>query len=293
MQKEKFSDYLTTEKKAAANTCRAYTRDIEHFETFLRDRGIYDLRLADNADIVSYLLELKNQGCSKSTVNRKLASIRTYYVFLQKKEGLRDNPSDNIRSPKITKKRIDYLEPEEISKLMELPSNNEKGMRDRAILELLYATGIRAGELISMNISDLNLRMGFVTCNGENIRARIIPVGHMARNALEQYLEQSRPRLVRKNEDEKHLFVNFQGTAITRQGLWKILKEYGKKAGLSLNLTPQVLRNSFAVHMLQNGADIKSLQELMGHEDISATQAYLAFTKNRIKDVYDRAHPRA
>lgn len=293
MKKEQFAKYLTEEKNASLNTCRAYERDVEHFAEFLRNRGISAICDATNADIVSYLMELKSKDRSKSTVNRKLASIRTYYGFLQKKEGLTENPADNIKSPKIAKKNIDFLEPSEINALMELPDDSEKGIRDRAILELLYATGIRAGELIAMETADLNLRMGFVTCAGENIRARIIPVGRMARNALEMYIKQARPRLIRNNEEERHLFVNFQGKPITRQGLWKILKEYGAAARLKTNLTPQVIRNSFAVHMLQNGADIKSLQELMGHEDISATQIYLAFTKNRIKDVYDKAHPRA
>lgn len=293
MKKEKFEEYLIKEKKASANTCRAYERDMEHFAVFLRERGIDKLCDAVNSDIVAYLMELKNQGKTKATVNRKMASIRTYYGFLQKKEGLIENPADNIKTPKITKKAIDFLEPDEVAKLMEIPDDSEKGIRDRAILELLYATGIRAGELISMEIADLNLRMGFVTCDGENIRARIIPVGRMARNALEKYIKNARPRMIRNNEDEQRLFVNFQGKPLTRQGLWKILKEYGVKGQLKINLTPQVLRNSFAIHMLQNGADIKSLQELMGHEDISATQVYLAFTKNRIKDVYDRAHPRA
>ena len=293
MSKDLFVTYLTEERKSAPNTARAYIRDMEHFELFLKQRGVYDFSQATNADVVAYLIELKTQERSKSTVNRKLASIRTYYGFLQKTQGLKENPAENIRSPKIAKKNMDFLEPSEIETLMGLPDDSEKGMRDRAILELLYATGIRAGEIISMETADLNLRMGFVTCAGENIRARIIPVGRMARNALEIYMEQARPRLIRNNEDENHLFVNFQGKPITRQGLWKILKEYGRRANLGISLTPQTIRNSFAVHMLQNGADIKSLQELMGHEDISATQVYLAFTKNRIKDVYDRAHPRA
>ena len=250
MDREEFIRYLTEEKNASYNTCRAYERDVEHFAVFLNKRDVGDLYHAVNADVVSYLMELKNLGRSKSTVNRKLASIRTYYGFLQKTQGLKENPAENIRSPKIAKKNIDFLEPSEIETLMGLPDDSEKGMRDRAILELLYATGIRAGEIISMEIADLNLRMGFVTCAGENIRARIIPVGRMARNALEIYMEQARPRLIRNNEDENHLFVNFQGKPITRQGLWKILKEYGRRANLGISLTPQTIRNSFAVHML-------------------------------------------
>ena len=293
MKKELFLVYLSEEKKAAENTASAYIRDVMQFEAFLSERFVLDAQDASNADVVSFLLDLKSKGSSKSTVNRKLASIRTYYSFLQKRMGLENNPADNIKSPKIEKKAMDYLSTEEVAMLMDLPDNTDKGIRDRAILELLYATGIRASELIDMEIADINLRMGFVTCEGDNIRSRIIPVGRMARNAVEVYMNDVRSRMTRCNEEERHLFVNFQGKPFTRQGLWKVLKEYGEMAGLKINLTPQVLRNSFAIHMLQNGADLKSLQELMGHEDISATQVYLAFTKNRIKDVYDRSHPRA
>lgn len=293
MSRDLFVTYLIQERKAADNTAKAYLRDVEHFGRFLEKRGTYELTEATNADVVAYLIELKSQSCSKSTVNRKLASIRTYYNFMQKKMGLAQNPTENIKSPKIEKKNIEFLTMEQVETLMALPDDSHKGIRDRAILELLYATGIRASEIIDMSCDDINLRMGFLTCTGENVRARIIPIGRMARNAVDTYMNSSRDMLIRNNPDERTLFVNYHGKPVTRQGLWKILKEYGEKAGFEINLTPQVLRNSFAVHMLQNGADVKSLQELMGHEDISATQVYLAFTKNRIKDVYDRAHPRA
>ena len=293
MHKDQFEKYLKEEKKSAGNTSRAYIRDVEQFSRFLKDRGLDEDVFATNADVVSFLMELKNAGSSKSTVNRKLSSIRIYYDFLMKKAGLAINPADNIKSPKIEKKSMDFLTVEQINRLMELPDDSKKGIRDRALLELMYATGIRAGEVINLEMADLNLRMGFITCQGEHMRARIIPIGRMARNAMEKYLQISREQFVRGRQDEPHLFVNCRGSKITRQGLWKILKEYGEAAGFDINLTPQAIRNSFAIHMLQNGADLKSLQELMGHEDISATQNYLAFTKNRIKDVYDKSHPRA
>ena len=293
MSVDNFLAYLTGEKKAAPNTAQAYARDIRHFAQFLSQRGVCELSQASNADVVAFLMALKAQDRSKSTVNRKLASIRTYYNFMQKKTGLAYNPTENIKSPKIEKKKIEFLSVKEVEALLGLPDQTQKGLRDRAILELLYATGIRASELLEMSCDDINLRMGFLTCSAEHGRARIIPIGRPAREAAELYLQQSRPLLIRNHPQEKHFFVNFHGQPVTRQGLWKILKEYGEAAGLDINLTPLVLRNSFAVHMLQNGADVKSLQELMGHEDISATQVYLAFTKNRIKDVYDRAHPRA
>jgi integrase/recombinase XerD len=203
------------------------------------------------------------------------------------------NPTQNIKSPRIERKAIEYLTLEEVDKLLSVPDDSLIGMRDRAMLELLYATGIRVTELIEANLEDINLRMGFITCAGEQSKARIIPIGRPARAALESYIYDARPAIVKEKKDQKSLFVNYTGERITRQGMWKILKEYGRKAGLEEKLTPNVLRNSFAVHMIQNGADLKSLQELMGHEDISATQIYLTVTKNRIKDVYDRTHPRA
>ena len=287
-----FEKYILKEKNAAENTVNAYIKDLEHFGEFIKGRGIRELTDVSNADIVAYLMELKKEDKSKSTVNRKLTSIRTFYKFLMKEGRIRENPADNIKSPRIEKKDIEYLSIDDIDKLMSLPDETPKGKRDRAMLELMYATGIRASELIDMKLDDCNMRMGFVKCSGEHSKARIIPIGRPARMALEEYIYDIRPALLRGSKSQS-LFVNYVGESMTRQGLWKILKEYGEKAGFEVKLTPQVIRNSFAVHMLQNGADIKSIQELMGHEDIAATQAYLAVTKNRIKDVYDRAHPRA
>lgn len=284
--------YLIEEKKMAGNTVQAYIRDIKHFEAFVGVRGVSRLSEATNSEVVAYLMSLKQAGRSKSTVNRKLASIRTYYTFLQRNGEVTVNPADDIKSPKIEKKEIEFLSLEEMDKLMSLPDETLKGLRDKAILELLYATGIRASELINMKETDVNLRMGFVKCDGVHTKARIIPMGRLCRKAMEDYILDVRGKML-KGRETAELFVNYMGEPMTRQGLWKVLKEYGEAAGFEIKLTPQVIRNSFAVHMLQNGADVKSLQELMGHEDIAATQAYLAVTKNRIKDVYDKAHPRA
>ena len=287
-----YEKYLREEKKMAGNTVQAYIRDIKHFEAFIGVRGVSRLSEATNSEVVAYLMSLKQAGRTKSTVNRNLASIRTYYAFLYKTGEVTVNPADDIKSPKIEKKEIEYLSLEDMDKLMSLPDNSPKGTRDRAILELLYATGIRASELINMKESDVNLRMGFVKCEGVHTKARIIPMGRLCRKAMEDYILDIRERML-KGRDTEELFVNYMGEPMTRQGLWNVLKEYGEEAGFDVKLTPQIIRNSFAVHMLQNGADVKSLQELMGHEDIAATQAYLAVTKNRIKDVYDKAHPRA
>ena len=292
MSMEQFEAYLKNEKKMSANTVQAYVRDVRHFDDFVKSRGLMDVSEASNAEVVAFLMNLKTAGRSRSTVNRKLASIRTFFDYLQKSGSVSDNPTEDIKSPKIEKREIEFLSIEEIERLLSLPDDTHKGIRDRAILELLYATGIRATELIQMKTADVNLRMGFVKCDGSHSKARIIPMGRLCRKAMEDYMLDVRDKMLRGKESEV-LFVNYMGESLTRQGLWKVMKEYGEAAGLNISLTPQIIRNSFAVHMLQNGADVKSLQELMGHEDIAATQAYLAVTKNRIKDVYDKAHPRA
>ncbi|MBR6444218.1 MAG: site-specific tyrosine recombinase XerD [Firmicutes bacterium] len=293
MYLEQFVDYLKNNRKKASNTVEAYERDVKEFTSFVAARGISDVKDVQNTEVVAYLLELKNDGKSAATVNRKLASIRSFYKFLMEKGVVSDDPTNNIKSPRIPRKKLQYLTIEEIDKLLSAPDDSIRGKRDRAILELLYATGIRVTELIEANVDDINLRMGFITCAGEQSKARIIPMGRPARAAMEEYIYDVRGKLLRDNKKDKALFLNYYGQRITRQGLWKILKAYGEKAGLEHRLTPNIIRNSFAVHMIQNGADLKSLQELLGHEDITATQIYLTVTENRIKDVYDKTHPRA
>jgi integrase/recombinase XerD len=293
-----FEDYLVGVRKLSANSVSAYMRDIPGFMSFLSEKGAHDLNSASRADVAAYLLKLKQTGKSAATVNRKLASIRAYYQCMMDKGLLGENPSTAIRSPRIQRKEIDYLTIEEVSRLLAAPDDSDIGCRDLAILEMLYATGLRATELICVNIEEVNLRMGFVSCDGSHGKARIIPLGRPARAALENYIYEIRPRFFRnaraKNDvGEKALFLNYYGERITRQTLWKLLKSYAKKAAVEKKIAPQVLRNSFAVHMIQNGADLKSVQEMLGHEDPVATQAYLAVSKNRIKDVYDNAHPRA
>ena len=275
------------------NTLEAYSRDVREFIAFEGSRSMTDITETSGTEIVAFLHELKISGKSAATVNRKLASLRAFFNYLIEAGLMKDNPTTAIRSPRIDRKNLEYLTIEEVDRLLSVPDDSIKGIRDRAILELLYATGIRVSELIYADVSDINLRMGFITCAGEKSKPRIVPLGRPARAALENYIYDGRSALIKGNKDETALFVNYYGKRITRQGLWKLLKEYGVKAGLDHKLTPNIIRNSFAVHMLQNGADLKSLQELMGHEDISATQVYLSVTKNRIKDVYDKSHPRA
>lgn len=293
MYTQDFVEYLQKERKMSKNTLEAYTRDVQEFIAFEGARGMSDILETSSTEMVAFLHELKMSGKSAATVNRKLASVRAFFNFLINSGLMQNNPTADIRSPRIERKELEYLTIEEVDRLLSTPDDSVRGIRDRAILEVLYATGIRVSELIDANLEDINMRMGFITCAGEHSKARIVPLGRPARAALENYIYEGRKLLLKENEEEKALFVNYYGQRITRQGLWKILKEYGEKAGINKKITPNIMRNSFAVHMLQNGADLKSLQELMGHEDLTATQAYLSVTKNRIKDVYDKTHPRA
>lgn len=297
---KEFIGYLLTEKKMSQNSQDAYRRDILEFSRIIQEKQNLVLDEVSKTEVIAYLLHLKNTGKSSATLNRKAASLRAFYNFMTERKYISENPTLNIKSPKIERKSIEYLTIEEIDILLNIPDGSIKGFRDKAILELLYATGIRVSEIVEMNVEDVNLRMGFVTCTGEHGKARIIPMGRPCRAVVEEYIYEVRSKFIKKSENRdipldipKALFLNFSGKRLTRQGLWKMLKEYSKSAGIENRLTPQTLRNSFAVHMIQNGADIKSLQELLGHEDISATQIYLSVAKNRIKEVYDKSHPRA
>ncbi len=288
-----FLDYLKKEKRMAKNTQEAYGRDVVDFCGFLNEKGVKDPVRAGNSDVLSFLTTLRKEGKSAATINRKLASVRSFYTFLAMENLVSGTPAVGIKPPRVERKELEYLTVAEGARLLTPPKESVLGYRDKALMELLYATGIRVNEVIAANVADVNLRIGFFTCTGETGKARIIPIGRPARAALEHYIYEVRKELVEEDSTEDALFVNFYGKRMTRQGLWKILKEYGNKAELDKKLTPHLLRISFAVHMVQNGADLKSLQELLGHEDMTATQVYLSVTKSRIKDVYDKTHPRA
>lgn len=292
MYLEEFLTWLKIEKNVSENTKLAYLRDVKDFLSFLKEEERTDLIHASHDMVVHFLMQKREQGSSASTLNRKLSSIRCYYRFLLQAGILKQNPAKEIKAPRTEQKKLEYLTVAEVERVLVTPDDSRRGKRDRALMELLYATGIRVNEVIAANVEDVNLRIGFFTCPGSAGKARIIPMGRPARAAMELWMYEARPEMVHDKE-ETALFVNYTGSRMTRQGLWKILKEYGEKAGLEKKLTPHLLRISFAVHMVQNGADLKSLQELLGHEDLTATEVYLSVTKNRIKDVYDKAHPRA
>ena len=288
-----FIEYLKNEKGKAENTLIAYERDLKAFEKYLKERG-KSLRTCNESDAVSYVLELNNQNKSKSTINRKASSLRNYYDYQIEMGRASANPFSKIKSVKGDRRQVDYLSIEEAAKLMTLPGDDKKGIRDRALLEFMYGTGARVTEVVRLKFSDLNLRMNFVTLKDADEESRIVPLGRYAAEAMTAYVEEAYDEIKgRAHEDEDYVFVNFRGEPLTRQGIWKILKDYGAMIDAAERMTPQILRDSFAVHILQNGGDLKTLQELMGFEDMSVGIAYLAVTDIHVRDVFKKTHPRA
>ena len=288
-----FIEYLKNEKGKAENTLIAYERDLKAFEKYLKERG-KSLGTCNESDAVSYVLELNNQNKSKSTINRKASSLRNYYDYQIEMGRASANPFSKIKSVKGDRRQVDYLSIEEAAKLMTLPGDDKKGIRDRALLEFMYGTGARVTEVVRLTFADLNLRMNFVTLKDSDEESRIVPLGKYAAEAMTTYVEEAYDEIRGKeHEDDDFVFVNFRGEPLTRQGIWKILKDYGAMIDAAERMTPQILRDSFAVHILQNGGDLKTLQELMGFEDMSVGIAYLAVTDIHVRDVFKKTHPRA
>ncbi|MFV0466332.1 MAG: site-specific tyrosine recombinase XerD [Lachnospiraceae bacterium] len=288
---QEFIDYLHTVKKTSTNTEVSYKRDLYKFQAYLNYEGIQNVNGINGTLLSNYLYQMKHEGKKPSTISRNLASIKSFFHYMQICGKCMENPTESLHAPKIEKKVPAILSLDETLKLLEQPSGDSpKIVRDKAMLELLYATGIRVSELIRLEISDINLQMEYLLISDGN-KDRVIPFGHVAKNVLYKYLSESRPRLAIP-ESGKILFLNCSGQAMSRQGFWKILKGYGRKAGIQTEITPHTLRHSFAAHLVGNGADLKSVQELMGHSDIASTQIYCQFNQNRIRDVYTKAHPR-
>jgi integrase/recombinase XerD len=288
-----FIDYLGKEKGLADNTLESYSRDLRQYSSFLENDGGGSLKDAERATIISYLLHLKKQGKAAATIARRLAALKSFYQFLLEQEYVEADPTSNLESPKLEKRLPKVLTVKEVETLLKQPNSaTPAGLRDKAMLELLYATGIRVSELISLDLGDVNLDMSFVRCTGKGARERIVPLGSIAQRNAREYLERGRPRLL-KQPDQPALFVNHHGRRLTRQGFWKIVKKYADVAKIKKHITPHTLRHSFATHLLENGADLRSVQEMLGHADISTTQVYTHVTKGRLKEVYARTHPRA
>src|SRR5690625_2906395 len=250
-------------------------------------------KYVNRSDIIGFLHMLKDDGKSGATIARNTSTIRLFHQFLIREQIVDQDPSLHIETPRKDRKLPDILSPNEIETLLTITDNTPLAIRNKAMLELLYATGLRVTELITLQISDLHLTMGFVRCLGKGSKERIVPLGHHAIDAIERYLEDSRPKLTKNKQDDHILFVNQHGRPLTRQGFWKVLKTIAVNAGLEKRITPHTLRHSFATHLLENGADLRAVQEMLGHTDISTTQIYTHVTRARLKDMYESYHPRA
>ena len=288
-----FINYLAVERGLAQNTLESYGRDLRQFQSYLQTSQMDFLKDSSRSTILTYLNSLHNKGRAVSTISRNLAAIKSFYQYLVREKYLEKDPAANLESPKLEKKLPKILTVQEVEELLKQPDTIlPAGLGDKAMLELLYATGIRVSELISLNISDINLDMGYIKCFGKGSKERIVPLGSIAAKCVQDYVGRGRNKLVRTYE-ESALFVNHHGNRLTRQGFWKIIKKYAHEARILKEITPHTLRHSFATHLLENGADLRSVQEMLGHADISTTQIYTHVTKNRLKEVYDKAHPRA
>ncbi|AYA76902.1 site-specific tyrosine recombinase XerD [Bacillus sp. Y1] len=289
-----FMHFLIVEKALAKNTIVSYERDLKAYVKYIKTvENVQSINGIGRIQIVHFLGHLKEQGKSSRTIARNIASIRAFHQFLLREKVAEQDPSVHIETPQLERTLPKVLNLQEVERLLEAPKlTTHYGLRDKAMLELLYATGIRVSELIGLNLDDAHLTMGFVRCIGKGNKERIIPLGRTAATAIQEYLDKGRPQFI-KNQREESLFVNHHGRRLTRQGFWKILKGLSKEAGIEKELTPHTLRHSFATHLLENGADLRAVQEMLGHSDISTTQIYTHVTKTRLKDVYSQFHPRA
>lgn len=289
---QKFIRYLHKTRKASNNTEVSYERDLKKLQRYMEEeQQVKEWSEVTVTNLNSYMLYLEREKFAASTISRNVASVRAFYQYMYKKGIVHADISGELKPPKIEKKMPDILTIQEVDLLLKQPSaDSPKGMRDKAMLELLYATGIRVSELIHLRQNDVNMKMSYIRCSEKN-KERIIPFGNTAKQAMAVYLESGRKDLLKAQECEE-LFVNCSGKAMSRQGFWKVLKSYAKEAGIDVDITPQTLRHSFATHLIQNGADLKSVQEMLGHADISTTQVYLNMSVNKMREVYTKAHPR-
>lgn len=293
MEKEigAFITYLHNVKNTSGNTEMSYRRDLEKVSHFMESRGIHEIKDVKAQDLADYVKFLEDNKFAAATVSRNIASLKAFYHYMVQEGLVEEDISDKLKAPKIEKKAPEIMSPDEVIRLLEQPSGDSpKEIRDKAMLELLYATGIRVTELITLNLSDVNMQMNFILCRDRN-KERIIPFGAAAKNALARYLDGTREEML-ENKKSEVLFANCSGQPMSRQGFWKLIKHYAKKADIQADITPHTLRHSFAAHLVENGADLRSVQEMLGHSDISTTQIYANLNHNHIREVYAKAHPR-
>jgi integrase/recombinase XerD len=289
---QQFMAHLEIERRLAKNSIESYQRDINAYLRFLESRLVGDIRQVKEEDVAQYLYDLKDQGKAPSTISRNIASIRSFHLYLVREKVTLTDPTQMFVSPKVEKKLPCILSIQEVEALMSAPDlTTAAGLRDKAMLELLYASGARVSELLSVNLQEINLSLGYIKC-ANNTRERIIPLGKYALETLQQYITNGRTYFVKQHVQEA-LFLNQHGKRLSRQGFWKLIKKYAEKAQIRIDITPHTLRHSFAAHLLENGADLRSVQEMLGHADISTTQIYTQVVKPKLREVYAKAHPRA
>jgi len=287
-----FISYLSVERDASYNTQISYERDLKKLKEYLEKQGIIRVQDVNETSLNSYVLYLEKEGKAASTVSRYIASFKGFFEYCLRQGIISSDPAERLKPPKVEKKFPQILTITETQKLMEEPDTQcDKGIRDRAMLELLYATGIRVSELISLKVADMNLGMEYLICH-EKSKDRVIPFGSAAKEALVVYLDKTRSNMIGENESE-YLFVNCSGKPMSRQGFWKLIKYYADKAGIKKEITPHTFRHSFAAHLLENGADVQSVQKMMGHADVSTTQMYVEMQSGNVRDVYKKFHPRS
>ena len=288
---QEYISYLHNVKHTSNNTEMSYKRDLLKVCHFMQERGINSATAVKEQDVKAYIHVLEEQKLAAATVSRNIASIKAFFLYLFSEGKIQNDAALCLKAPKIEKKMPEILTMGEVSALLEQANGDSpKEIRDKAMLELLYATGIRVTELISLKVSDVNLPMHFIMCRDPH-KERMIPFGTQAHDALERYLGGVRAEMV-EDKSSEILFANCSGKPMSRQGFWKLIKFYAKKAGITADITPHTLRHSFAAHLVENGADLKSVQEMLGHSDISTTQIYANMNHNRIREVYAKAHPR-
>lgn len=289
---DQFLDYLSVERGLSQNTIRAYRKDLEKFTAYLVSRSVRKIDDTTKHDITKYIYFLKDGGLAPGSISRNLAAIKMFYKFLLSERILKKNVAVTLESPRIMRSLPEVLDADEVTRMLEAASARDLlGQRDKAVLELMYATGMRVSEIAALQTENLNLDVGFVRCAGKGGKERIVPVGRKARLALSRYLEKSRTKL-QSNPRERHLFLSRLGSRISRQSLWKVLKKYSRASGIKKHISPHTLRHSFATHLIEKGADLRSVQEMLGHADISTTQIYTHINKSRLKGIHKKYHPR-
>jgi len=296
---ENFLNYLAVEKGYSENTIAAYRNDLYRLAEFIEEEAARSGAIPpwagfDRQSMLRYLLSLKERGYVPSTQARKVAAVKSFFDFMVAEGIMKTSPTEGVTSPKVGKSLPKPISVSEARRLIEQPSklSTPEAKRDKAMLELLYASGMRVSELVSLNLADVDTKGGYVRCFGKGHKERLIPIAPQAALTLEEYVNEARLQLT-PNIDETALFLNRRGERLTRQGLWQILKGYAKEAGLEAQITPHTLRHSFATHMLSGGADLRSVQQLLGHANISTTQVYTHLTSEHIRRTYEKSHPRA